>query len=154
MVIMRKFLCCLVVFLIAGSLFASTPMSFNTLIEYDIKGICYDNKIICPFNGFNHGKIDYGVYKQRGYYFAITMNNAVFGEGITILETVSFNRFDKGGDKGIECTLKEIEPTKPQKYKGIFVEKNKDGMAMLSITVMTDGKEHTIMYFMTLRDSE
>lgn len=43
---MRKFLCCLVVFLIAGSLFASTPMSFNTLIEYDIKGICYDNTTV------------------------------------------------------------------------------------------------------------
>ena len=34
------------------------------------------------------GKIDYGVYKQRGYYFAITMNNAAFGEGITIFVKV------------------------------------------------------------------
>lgn len=140
--------------LIAEGLFASTPISFKSLIKYDIKGICFDNKTICPFNGLNHGKIDYGMYGSRGYYFAITMNNAVFGEGITIFETVSFDCFNKRGDKGMECTLKDIDPAKSARYKGVFVEKNKDGMAMLSITTMFDGEEHTIMYFMNSQDSE
>lgn len=123
-------------------------------MTYDIKSISLDNKSVCPFNGFNHGTVDYGIYKQRGYYFAITYDNAVFGEGMTIFETVNFEYFDTLDNKGMECTLKELNEMNRELYKGAFFETKETGTTHLSITCPFEGKEYTMKFLLTPQTSK
>ena len=48
--------------------------NFTPLDEYKIIGIGvqYDShpfKWVCQLNGFVYGMVEYGIYKQRGYFF-------------------------------------------------------------------------------------
>lgn len=82
---------------------------FNTLQKYDIKGISINDTFICDLNGFTHGTIDYGIYKQRGFYFAIKHDNAKLGNNISILESISHSNFTTdAGFKGIQYDLIEL----------------------------------------------
>lgn len=133
---------------------SSVDNKFKTLMRYDIKGISVNNNLVCPLNGFNHGTIDYGIYKQRGFYFAIKFDNAVFGEGITILETVDFKNFNNANNKGMEFTLKEISGMDNDVCTGYFMETKEEGIIYLSITKEVEGKEITMMYIMIPQKSE
>lgn len=122
--------------------------NFKTLMMYDIKGISVNNTLICPLNGFNHGVVDYGTYKQRGFYFAIRLDNAALGEGIVILETIDFEPLNDSKIKGMNCTLKEIGKNNNETFKGRFIENKEDGMIYLFITTKVEGQDTTMTYFM------
>ena len=93
--------------------------NFTPLEEYKIIGIgvTYDSqpfKWVCQLNGTVYGRMDYGIYKQRGYFFAITFDNALMGEGVMMFETLSFNDFTTIQDNnskniGINGKLKEMD---------------------------------------------
>lgn len=93
--------------------------NFTPLKEYKIIGIGvqYDSqpfKWICQLNGFVYGRMDYGIYKQRGYYFAVTFDNALLGEGVMIYETLTFDDFaniqtNNSKNIGIKGRLKQID---------------------------------------------
>lgn len=93
--------------------------NFTFLKEYKIIGIGvqYDSqplKWVCHLNGFVHGRMDYGIYKQRGYFFAVTLDNALMGEGVMMFETISFNDFttilgNNSKNIGIKGRLKQMD---------------------------------------------
>lgn len=120
--------------------------SFNSLMRYDVKGISINDKLVCPINGFIHGTIDYGIYKQRGFYFVVTNDNAILGNNMMLLETVNFENFDGEQGKGMSCTLVQMGYAQNGTLKGQFWEK--EGVVYLSITNKMDGKDVTMMYFM------
>lgn len=138
----------IIVSFVLCSLNSTAQNTFNTLMKYDIKGISLNGKLICPLNGFNHGTVDYGVYKQRGFYFAITLDNAVLGNGIMILETIDFENFDNPTSKGMKCTLKQLSGTNSKIYESSFMEVKKEGMIYLSTTDKINGQDVTITYIM------
>ena len=128
--------------------------NFKTLMTYDIKGISVNNKLICPLNGFNHGTVDYGIYKQRGLYFAITFDNAVLGEGVMLLEVVDFENFDKPMIKGMNCTLIEMNKANSKTFKGSFIESKKEGIVQLILDDKVNGQDVVMTYIMTPKDSK
>ena len=93
--------------------------NFTPLDEYKIIGIGvqYDShpfKWVCQLNGFVYGMVEYGIYKQRGYFFAVTFDNAIMGEGVMMFETLSFNDFTTIKDNnskniGIKGKLKQMD---------------------------------------------
>lgn len=86
---------------------------FNSIMKFDIKGIAVNGTFACDLNGFTHGSIDYGIYNNRGYYFAIINDNAIFGSNITIFESVSHGSFTaEAGWTGRQYDLVEMEGSK------------------------------------------
>ncbi|MBP1616747.1 MAG: hypothetical protein H6Q14_574 [Bacteroidetes bacterium] len=136
-------------FLILSFVNCIAQEKFKTLMEYNIKGISINDKLVCPVNGFDYGTIDYGIYKDRGFYFAIQMDNAVFGESITILETIDHESFNNSAGKGMNCTLKDLDNINSETSKGRFIENKEDGIIYLFITTKIKGKEATITYIIT-----
>ena len=124
----------------------SQTKKFNCLMNYDIKGISINNKMICPLNGFTHGTVDYGVYKQRGFYFAINNDNAVLGTNLLLLETVNFENFDDKRGKGMDCTLVQMGYEQQSTIKGRFWEK--DDLVYLSLIQKQEGEDVTMVYIM------
>lgn len=80
--------------------------SFDSIKKYDIKGIAVNGTLICDLNGFNHGTIDYGIYKGRSFYFAVFHNNAKLGENVLIFESINHSTFKTdAGWKGNQYDL-------------------------------------------------
>lgn len=120
--------------------------NFKSLMRYDIKGISINGKLVCPFNGFIHGTLDYGIYKQRGFYFALTNDNAVFGNNLMLFETVSFENFDNEKGKGMDCTLVQMDYGQNGTVKARFWEK--DDIVYFTITDKVEGEDVTMVYIM------
>lgn len=128
--------------------------TFKSLMKYDIKGISVNDKLICPLNGFNHGTVDYGVYKQRGFYFAVTLDNAVLGHSISIFETIDFENIDNLKKKGMKCTLKQLGDVDCQTYNCSFVELKEDGIIYLSMTGKVNNQDISLTYIMVPQNKQ
>lgn len=124
----------------------SQSNNFKSLMKYDVKGISINGKLICPLNGFTYGTLDYGIYKQRGFYFALTNDNAVLGNNMMLFETVSFENFDDEKGKGMDCTLVQMDDTRSKTVKARFWEK--DDIIYFAITDKVEGEEATMVYIM------
>lgn len=105
---------------------------FKSIMKYNIKGIIVNNTLVCPLNGFNHGTIDYGIYKERGFYFAITNDNAKFGNNVLILESVDHKKWSENDIKGLEYSLVELGKSNNVVTKAKFWE-NEDGTIYLML---------------------
>ena len=118
--------------------------SFNRLMRYDIKGIAVNETFICDLNGFNHGKIDYGIYKERGFYFAIFHDNAQLGENVIIFESTNHSTLTTNeGLKIIQYDLIQLDDNS-ERCKAKFWEDN-DVVYFLLIYQM-NGEEVGMLY--------
>lgn len=124
----------------------SQSKNFKSLKKYDIKGISINGELVCPLNGFTHGTLDYGIYKQRGFYFALTNDNAVLGNNMMLFETISFENFNNNKGKGMDCTLVQMDYPNGA-FKAQFWEK--DNITYFSFTDKIEGEEITMVYIMT-----
>ena len=96
---------------------------YRSIQKYDIKGIAVNGTLLCKLNGFNHGFIDYGIYKDRSFYFAIQHDNAVLGNNIMILESIDFRVTNtEKGSKTNEYELVEMGKGVSNKVKATFWE--------------------------------
>lgn len=116
-------------------------------MKYDIKGISINNNMLCPLNGFTHGTIDYGVYKQRGFYFAINNDNAVLGTNFMIFETVDFEKIEDEKIKGMTCRLVQMGSEDYSIIKARFWEG--DDWVYLALTQWIENEEATMVYWLT-----
>ena len=144
--ILKKVLCGFFIILFYSLTCMAQENEFKSLMKYDVKGISINDKLVCPINGFIHGTIDYGIYKQRGFYFAVTNDNAVLGNNIMLLETVDFENFDGKTGKGMNCSLVQMGYSQNGTFKGRFWEK--EGVVYFLFTDKVDGKSVTMMYIM------
>ena len=120
--------------------------SFNSLKKYDIKGIAVNGSLICDLNGFNHGTIDYGIYKERGFYFAVRHNNAKLGENILIFESINHSIFTAdAGWKGNQYDLIRLGNYE-EKYKSKFWEAG--DFVYFTLAHQLNGEEVEMLYIL------
>ncbi|MDE6191657.1 MAG: hypothetical protein K2G47_08570 [Muribaculum sp.] len=132
--------------LVLPNLIFAQSNNFNRLMRYDIKGISINGNLICPINGFTHGILDYGIYKQRGYYFALRHDNALLGNNMLLFETVSFENFDNENGKGMDCELVQIGFNKEETIKARFWEA--DDIIYFAVMEKFEGEEAALVYIM------
>lgn len=146
----KNFLCRSYVFIIIGIFsfsfcFAQTN-TFKSIMRYDIKGIAVNGQLICPINGFTHGTIDYGIYKQRGYYFAVTHDNAALGNNMMLIEVIDYENFNDNRGMGKKCTMIQMGYPESGIFKGQFWEKEE--VVYFTFSSKLTGKEVTMLYIM------
>lgn len=150
---------CLFMFSSSSKIYSQN--NFTPLKECKIIGIGvqYDSqpfKWICQLNGFVYGRMDYGIYKQRGYFFAVTLDNALMGEGVMMFETVSFNDFtaiqsNNSKNIGIKGRLKQMDYNNIVDFS--FYRNTTDiNTYFLSIAQPYQGQYVTMLYILYYED--
>lgn len=136
----------LVVMMSSFSSIVAQNKSFDSLKKYDIKGIAVNGTLICDLNGFNHGTIDYGIYKGRGFYFAVRHNNAKLGENIMIFESITHSTFTAdAGWKGNQYDLIQLGKYEEQ-YKSKFWEAG--DFIYFTLASQLNGEEVEMLYIL------
>ena len=125
---------------------AQEIIKFKSLTKYNIIAIYVNGQELCKNNGtFTYGTLDYGVYKNRSYYFAINNNNYIY-EGLSLYETTTYDYINQNiSQNNISGKVKSMaSESEPSLYNFVFMDKNESGLSLFCITI----QDVEIVYFL------